>query len=74
MCWVRRPSIRKCDEPVLAHKAEHAIYLETGAIVAITVHGVDEGDTTTIQQTLLEAAEQLEAVAAITDDSVKVIE
>jgi hypothetical protein len=26
----------------LAHKAEHAIGLETGAIVAITVQGVDE--------------------------------
>jgi hypothetical protein len=33
-----------------------------------------QGDTTTIQQTLPEAAEQLEAVAAITDNAVKVIE
>jgi hypothetical protein len=33
-----------------------------------------EGDTTTIQQTLPEAAEQLEAVAAVTDDAVGVIE
>jgi hypothetical protein len=53
----------------LAHKAEHAIDLETGAIVAVTVQGADEGDTT-IQQTLPEAAEQLEAVAAVTDDTV----
>jgi len=58
----------------LAHKAEHAIDLETGAIVGITVQGADEGDTTTIQETLLEAAEQLEAVAAVTDDTVAVIE
>jgi transposase len=46
----------------LAHKAEHAIDLETGAIVGVTVQGADEGDTTTIQETLPEAAEQLEAV------------
>jgi transposase len=57
----------------LAHKAEHAIDLKTGAIVGVTVQGADQGDTTTIQQTLPEAAEQLEAVANIQDD-VKVIE
>ena len=58
----------------LAHKAEHAIDLETGAIVGVTVQGADEGDTATIQQTLPEAAEQLAAVAAVTDDAVAVIE
>src|SRR5438445_393045 len=58
----------------LAHKAEHAIDLETGAIVGVTVQGADEGDPTTIQETLPEAAEQLEAVAAVTDDAVAVIE
>jgi transposase len=57
----------------LAHKAEHAVDLDTGAIVGVTVQGADEGDTATIQQTLPEAAEQLEAVAAITDDAVAVI-
>ena len=58
----------------LAHKAEHAIDLETGAIVGVTVQNADEGDTTTIQQTLPESAEQLDAVAAVTDDAVAVIE
>lgn len=58
----------------LAHKAEHAIDLDTGAIVGVTVQGADEGDTTTIQATLPEAADQLEAVAAVTDDTVAVIE
>jgi transposase len=58
----------------LAHKAEHAIDLETGAIVGVTVQDADEGDTSTIQQTLPEAAEQLEAVAAVTDCAVVVIE
>jgi transposase len=54
----------------LAHKAEHAVDLETGAIVGITVQGADQGDTTTIEVTLPEAVEQLEAVAAVTDDAV----
>jgi transposase len=58
----------------LADKAEHAIDLETGAIVGVTVQDADEGDTTTIRETLSEAAEQLEAVVAITDDSVSVID
>jgi hypothetical protein len=40
----------------LAHKTEHAIDLETGAVVAVTVQGADEGDTTTIQQTLPDAS------------------
>jgi hypothetical protein len=39
----------------------------------VTVQGADEGDTTTIQETLPEAAEQLEAVAAVIDDTVTVI-
>jgi transposase len=54
----------------LAHKAEHAVDLETGAIVGITVQGADQGDTTTIEETLPEAVAQLEAVAAVTDDAV----
>jgi len=36
----------------LAHKAEHAVDLETGAIVAVTLQEADLGDTTTIQTTL----------------------
>ena len=58
----------------LAHKAEHAIDLETGAIVGVTVQDADKGDTTTMQETLPEAAEQLEAVAAVTDGAVAVID
>ena len=57
----------------LAHKAEHAVDLETGAIVAVTLQEADQGDTTTIQTTLPEAVEQLEAVAAI-NDKVKTVE
>jgi transposase len=60
----------KDGRTLLAHKAEHAVDLETGAIVRITVQGADQGDTTTIETTLPEAVEQLEAVAAVTDDAV----
>ena len=46
----------------LAHKAEHAVDLETGAVVAVTVQGADEGDTATRVETLIDAAEQVETV------------
>jgi len=39
----------------LAHKAEHAVDLASGAVVAITLQGADQGDTTTVHQTLVEA-------------------
>jgi transposase len=48
----------------LAHKAEHAVDLETGAVVGVTVQDADKGDTTTSIETLIEAAEQIEAVVA----------
>ena len=51
----------------LAHKAEHAVDLETGAIVAVTVQGAEQGDTSTIGKTLEEAEEQLDAVSEKTD-------
>ncbi len=43
----------------LAHKAEHAVDLETGAIVAVTLQGADQGDTTTIGETASAAVEHL---------------
>ena len=46
----------------LAHKAEHAVDLEAGAVVAVTLQDADRGDTTTVKETFLEAAEQLEEV------------
>ncbi len=41
----------------LAHKAEHAVDLSSGALLAVTLQGADQGDTTTIHQTLAEAGE-----------------
>lgn len=43
----------------LAHKAEHAVDLDTGAIVAVTLQGADAGDTTTIVETAIAAAEHV---------------
>ena len=43
----------------LAHKAEHAVDLETGALVAVTLQGADLGDTTTVRETLTAASEQV---------------
>jgi len=39
----------------LAHKAEHAVDLSSGAVVAVTLQAADLGDTTTMQHTLQEA-------------------
>ena len=58
----------------LAHTAEHAVDLETGAIVGVTVQGADQGDTTTIAATVTTAADALEAVATVTDEATAVID
>ena len=41
----------------LAHKAEHAVDMETGAVVAVTLQEAHLGDTTTVKETLAEAGE-----------------
>ena len=50
----------KLERTHLAHKAEHAVNLETGAVVAVTLQGADKGDTTTIVDTAIAAAAQVE--------------
>jgi len=40
----------------LAHKMEHAVDMETGAILGVTVQAADRGDTQSLQETLDEAA------------------
>jgi transposase len=47
----------------LAHKSEHAVDLQTGAIVAVTLQPADRGDTTTLGVTLEASAENLDVVA-----------
>lgn len=51
----------------LAHKAEHAVDLETGAVVAVTVQPADRGDTQSLETTLGEALENLAVVAEQVD-------
>jgi len=46
----------------LAHKAEHVVDLDTGALVTVTLQGPDVGDTTSMEKTLTSAAEQIDAV------------
>jgi len=48
----------------LAYKPEHAVDLDTGAVVAAEIHCADEGDTTTISKTLDEAKANLAEVGA----------
>jgi len=48
----------------LADKPEHAVDLDTGAIVAAEVHAADRGDTATLPDTLEAAATNLAAVGA----------
>jgi len=48
----------------LAYKPEHAVDLDTGAIVAAEVHAADRGDTATLPDTLEAAEANLAAVGA----------
>jgi transposase len=43
----------------LAHKAEHAVDMDSGAIVAVTLQDADKGDTTSIEATVEETFETL---------------
>jgi transposase len=47
----------------LAHKAEHAVDLDTGAVVAVTLQEADKGDTATLDVTLCEAGEAVTGLA-----------
>jgi transposase len=46
----------------LAHKVEHGVDMETGAVLAVTLQDANAGDTTTIRQTLIAVAEQMETL------------
>jgi transposase len=45
----------KDGRTALAYKAENAVDMETGAIVAVTTHGGASADTATIEETVIEA-------------------
>ncbi|HVT56761.1 MAG TPA: transposase [Thermoanaerobaculia bacterium] len=46
----------------LAHKAEHAVDMETGAVVAVTLQPADRGDTESFEETLDEAMGEISDV------------
>jgi transposase len=48
----------------LAHKAEHAVDLETGALLAVTLQPATAGDTNTLHETLAQCGEHIREVAA----------
>jgi transposase len=43
----------------LAHKQEHAVDMDSGVVVAVTVQAADAGDTKTLEQTVDQAASKL---------------
>ncbi len=49
----------------LAYKPEHAVDLDTGAVIAAEVHPADQGDTATMPGTLAAATKHLAAVEAM---------
>jgi transposase len=46
----------------LAHKQEHAVDMDSGAVLAVTIQPADQGDTTTWRQTVEETYQNLNAV------------
>lgn len=59
----------KNGRTALAYKAEHAVDMDTGAIVAVTTHGGAVGDTTSVGETLPAAGEAVaEQIAEPTAD------
>ena len=47
----------------LAHKAEHAVDMDSGALIAVTLQGADQGDTTTLHETVERAKATLHEAA-----------
>ena len=56
----------KDGRTALAYKAENAVDMETGAIVAVTTHGGAAADTATVEETVIEAGVAVAGLAAET--------
>ena len=54
----------RADAATLTYKPEHALDLDTGAVVAAEMHAADRGDTATLPDTLECVARHLAAVEA----------
>jgi transposase len=46
----------------LAHKAEHAVDMDSGAVLAVTIQQADQGDTTTWRETIEETWQNINTV------------
>jgi transposase len=55
----------KDGHTALAYKAEHAVDMETGAIVAVSTHGGAVGDTASLSETLPAAGEAVAEQIAV---------
>ena len=53
----------------IGHKQEHAVDMDSGAVVAVTLHGGAEGDTSTVEKTLDAADENLKKARKLGDKS-----
>jgi len=58
----------------LAHKQEHAVDMDTGAVVGVTIQGATEGDTSTIEGTLEAAEENLKGAREHAGDESKQVD
>src|ERR1700675_941222 len=63
----------KDDRTHLAHKAEHAVDLASGAVVAVTIQPADRGDTDSGVDTVLTALDELDAVQPEGDDDREIV-
>jgi transposase len=55
----------------LAHKAEHAVDLKSGAVLAVTLQEADTGDTTRVVETLRQAGENVAELIGTEEPSAK---
>lgn len=53
----------------LAHKAEHVVDLETGALLDVSLHGADQGDTQTVVQSVEAAFAQVSQAVEATGEA-----
>jgi transposase len=57
----------------LAHKAEHAVDMDTGAVVAVVLHKANAGDTQTLVPTLEQAAQNVDGLPGIREPIEEVV-
>jgi transposase len=57
----------------LAHKAEHAVDLDSGAVIAVTIQPADRGDTDSGVDTVLTALDELDDVQPEADDDREIV-